>query len=77
MATALQRLGTPTAFVSALGTDDRGEEIMTLLEGGWTVLLNVHHVDGFHSIRVGAWKDIHNDCICKAAQGMHGRSVCW
>ncbi|KAF6261328.1 Ribokinase-like protein [Scenedesmus sp. NREL 46B-D3] len=32
VATALQKLGVPTAFVSALGNDDRGEELMQLLK---------------------------------------------
>ena len=34
VATALSKLGTPTLFVSALGKDDRGEELMTLIKGG-------------------------------------------
>lgn len=33
VATALSKLGVKTAFVSALGDDDRGDEIMQLLEG--------------------------------------------
>lgn len=34
VATALSKLGVPTAFVSAIGNDDRGEGLMTLLAGG-------------------------------------------
>jgi sugar/nucleoside kinase (ribokinase family) len=33
VATALSKLGIKTAFVSAIGDDERGDEIMTLLEG--------------------------------------------
>lgn len=33
VATALSKLGVKTAFVSALGDDERGDEIMTLLKG--------------------------------------------
>lgn len=33
VATALTKLGVPTAFVSALGNDERGEELMALLKG--------------------------------------------
>jgi len=32
VATALSKLGIPTLFVSALGKDDRGEELMTLIK---------------------------------------------
>jgi hypothetical protein len=34
VATALARLGVPTAFVSALGSDDMGEKMVALLAGG-------------------------------------------
>jgi hypothetical protein len=33
VATALTKLGVPTAFVSALGNDERGEELMKLFNG--------------------------------------------
>jgi hypothetical protein len=36
VATALERLGVHTAFVSNLGTDERGEQLMALFKGeGW------------------------------------------
>lgn len=35
VATCLTKLGVPTAFVSAIGSDDRGEEIMQLMKGMW------------------------------------------
>lgn len=32
VATCLTKLGVPTAFVSAIGNDDRGEEVMALMK---------------------------------------------